>query len=56
MDLAVTDVMQQHRGPALAAAQLRDKVVAALRNIRRDRPFTQGADGVGADGVGADEV
>lgn len=44
MDFLVADVMQQHRGAALAAFQLWNQVVQALVNIRRDRAPAQGAD------------
>lgn len=46
VDRAVADVVQQHRLAALAAAQLGDQVVAALRDARRDRAQAQGAGGV----------
>ena len=47
MNLAVADVMQQDNRPALAAFQLGDQVMQALRYIRRDRAVAKGADGVG---------
>ena len=41
VDFLVADLMQQHRLAALAAAQAWDQVVAALRDIVRDRPATK---------------
>lgn len=41
------DLVQEHRRPALAALQLRDEVMAALRRVRRDRPEAERADRAG---------
>ena len=43
VDLAVADVVQQHRWPALAAFQLRGQVVQALWHARWDWTLAQGA-------------
>ena len=37
VDFPVADVMQQHGGAALAALELGDQVMTALRDVRRDR-------------------
>ena len=44
MNLVMADLMQQHRRPALSAAQLGHEMVQALRGIRRDRTVAQGTD------------
>lgn len=46
MDLVVTDLVQQHRRPALPAAQLGRQMVQALRRAGQDGSFAQGTDGV----------
>lgn len=43
VDLAVTDLVQEHRLAALAAAQARDEMMPRLRHIRRDRAVTERA-------------
>ena len=44
VDLAMTDLMQQHSRPALAATQPGDKVVQTLTDIRRDRTTAERTD------------
>lgn len=39
------DLVEQNRGAALAAAQLRDEVVQALGRARRDRAVAERAEG-----------
>lgn len=46
VDGLVADMVQQHRLATLAAAQLGDQVVPALRHARRDRAQAQGAGGI----------
>ena len=41
VDHAVAYRVQHHHGPSLAAAMLRHKVVAALRNTRRNLALAQ---------------
>ncbi|PWK59859.1 hypothetical protein C7455_106147 [Roseicyclus mahoneyensis] len=45
VDFIVADLVQQNRGPALAAAQFGDQVMQALLGAGRDRAQAQGADG-----------
>ena len=44
MNFAVTDMMEQNSRAAFATFQLRDKVVLALFDFRRDRTAAKGAD------------
>lgn len=44
VDLVVADLMQAHRGAALAAPQAWDEVMEALFRLRRDRATAEGAD------------
>ncbi len=46
VDLVVADLVQKHRGPALAAAQARDQVVQALLRVGRDGALAERADGI----------
>lgn len=41
VDFLVTNVVQQHYFAALAAFEPRNKVMQALRNVRRDGPTAQ---------------
>ena len=45
VDLVVTDLVQKHGGPALAASEFGDKVVLALADIPGDRAAAEGAGG-----------
>ena len=45
MDFIMTDLMQQHDRPALAAAQLRRQVMQALLGILRNGAIAKWADG-----------
>ena len=42
VDFVVAYLVEQHGRPALAAAQFRNKVMKALRGIRRDCPEAEG--------------
>ncbi len=46
VDFVVTDLVEKHSRPALAAPELRHEVVQALLGVRRDGAFAQWADGV----------
>lgn len=45
MDFAVAYVMQEYDRPTLASSQTRDKMVQALRHIRRDGSLAERTDG-----------
>jgi len=47
VDFPVADVMQEYGWPALAAFELWDEVVQALRRVRWNRTVAEGADRVG---------
>jgi len=44
VDFIMTDLVQKNHGPGLAAAEPGDKVVAALRDLGRDRAAAEGAE------------
>ena len=44
VDFVVADLMEKHRGPALAAPEFRDKVVVALADLGRNGPTAKRAD------------
>ena len=47
MNLGMANLVQEHRGSALAATQLRHEVVQALARMGRNRPVAVRADRVG---------
>lgn len=47
MYFTMTDLMKQHDRTTLAALQLRDQVMQALRRLRRDGPAVEGTDRIG---------
>ena len=47
VDLVVTDLMQPHHRPALAALEPWHKVMQALLRLRRDRSATERTDWIG---------
>ena len=47
VDFVVTDLVQKNGRPALAAPELGDEVVLALRHVPGDRAAAERAEGVG---------